>query len=149
MNVQVVMDGMAYTVEVESEKVTIKGRTYGVKEKGSTIEVDGTPYVVEIKNGEVLVNGISHTFRVESQAGKTSEKKVSSAPGAVVVMMPGKIINVLVKEGDTVKGGDVVCILEAMKMENELRAPKDGMVKKVHVQSGANVEKGDILVEIG
>lgn len=149
MNVQVVMDGTAHSVEVESEKVTIKGRMYTVKEKGSTIEVDGTPYVVEMKNGEVLINGISHTFKVESQAGKTLEKKVSSAPGAVAAMMPGKIINVLVKEGDTVKGGDVVCILEAMKMENELRAPRDGTVKRIHVQSGANVEKGDVLVEIG
>jgi biotin carboxyl carrier protein len=48
-----------------------------------------------------------------------------------------------------VEGGQVVCVLEAMKMENELKAPKSGTVKKVHVQPGANVEKGDILVEIG
>lgn len=145
----VIMDGTAYAVDVEREKVVISGTEYTVEEKGGTVEVDGTPYTVVFKEKEVLVNGIPHAVNLESSVKQAEEKKVSSDAGAVTAMMPGKIVDISVKEGDTVEEGHVVCVLEAMKMENELRAPKSGTIKKVHVQPGANVEKGDTLVEIG
>ena len=63
--------------------------------------------------------------------------------------MPGKVLRVLVSEGDTVQRGTVVVILEAMKMENELRASGDGVVKRIAVKEGQNVAKGDLLVEVG
>jgi biotin carboxyl carrier protein len=62
--------------------------------------------------------------------------------------MPGKIIRVLVAEGDEVAEGDVVCILEAMKMENELKAPQSGLVRALHIQPGQDVEMGAVLAEI-
>lgn len=147
MNVEVVIDGKTYEARVENGKVVMGGREYVVEDRGSSVEVDGTPYVVEVKGGEVTVNGIAHTVKVDSHT-KPAEKKASAVAGAVSAVMPGRIVNVLVKEGDTVREADVVCILEAMKMENELRAPRSGTVKKVHVQMGANVDKGDVLVEI-
>ena len=63
--------------------------------------------------------------------------------------MPGNILNVNVKVGDTVKKGQVLLILEAMKMENEIMAPKDGTVTAVNVQKGSTVESGALLVTIG
>ena len=62
--------------------------------------------------------------------------------------MPGNVVDVLVKEGDTVKAGQAVLISEAMKMETEIQAPIAGKVKAVHVAKGDRVTPGDLLIEI-
>ena len=62
--------------------------------------------------------------------------------------MPGTILDVKVKAGDTVKAGDCVCVLEAMKMENEIPAPKDGTIAQVVAAKGSSVNAGDTLVVI-
>jgi biotin carboxyl carrier protein len=147
VSLTVMVDDTEYSVEVAEKKVIITGKEYTIEEKGDTIEVDGTPYIVEIEEGEAMVNGIPHTVSLKSDIAKT-EKRVLSVPGAVTAMMPGRIVNVFVKAGDSVKAGDVLCILEAMKMENELQAPKDGTVKTVTVKAGDNVERGEVLVEV-
>lgn len=69
--------------------------------------------------------------------------------GTVCAPMPGTILDVRVKAGDSVKPGDVLLILEAMKMENELAADKAGVVKEVKVSKGQAVSGGDVLVVIG
>ncbi|MCG8499407.1 MAG: biotin/lipoyl-binding protein, partial [Firmicutes bacterium] len=63
--------------------------------------------------------------------------------------MPGKVVKINVKEGQEVKKGDTLLILEAMKMENEIMAPKSGKVVSVHVSAGTSVNNGDVLVSIG
>jgi len=63
--------------------------------------------------------------------------------------MPGSIVSVKVKNGDTVNEGDVLCVLEAMKMENEIMAPKSGKIVAVCTSQGASVNTGDALVSIG
>jgi biotin carboxyl carrier protein len=73
----------------------------------------------------------------------SSGKKVA---GGVYPPMPGKITEVMVKVGDALKRGDTVCILEAMKMFNELRASSTGTVKEVNVEPGSNVTPNDLLV---
>ncbi|MBU6998417.1 MAG: biotin/lipoyl-binding protein [Theionarchaea archaeon] len=147
VKLQVVLDDIRYLVDVEGNKVHVNGKEYTVQEKENSLDVDGTPYTVDIQKEQVIINGIPHSFRTEEEKVEP-EKKTRSAPGAVTAMMPGKIVSVAVKEGQSVKEGDVVCILEAMKMENELKAPKGGTVKKVHVSAGSNVERGEVLVEI-
>ena len=62
--------------------------------------------------------------------------------------MPGNIIKVNVKAGDSVKKGDVLCILEAMKMENEICAPSDGVVAGVNVSQGSSVQTDDVLISL-
>ena len=62
--------------------------------------------------------------------------------------MPGKVIEVLVAEGDSVEKGQGLVIVEAMKMENELACPRDGTVQRVLVQSGTAVERGAVLLVI-
>ena len=71
---------------------------------------------------------------------------VSAGQEVVDSPMPGNIWKVLVSEGDTVKAGDTLIILEAMKMENELVSPKDGTVSKILVSEGSSVDTGDQLV---
>jgi pyruvate carboxylase subunit B len=62
--------------------------------------------------------------------------------------MPGTIVRILVDEGDEVKDGDVILVLEAMKMENELRAPISGVVSAIHVHQGQAVEMNAVLAEV-
>lgn len=71
-----------------------------------------------------------------------------AAGGMVTSPMPGKIVKVLVREGETVAEGQTLLIMEAMKMQNELKAPGAGSVAKVHVQEGAAVETGASLVTL-
>ncbi len=75
----------------------------------------------------------------------------SSAPvaGAMSAPMPGTILDIKVTEGQAVKAGDILVILEAMKMENEIVAPSDGKIVKIHTSKGAAVSTGDALVTIG
>ncbi|WP_297466303.1 biotin/lipoyl-containing protein, partial [Thermococcus sp.] len=78
-----------------------------------------------------------------------SSAPVQASPNTVTAPMPGKILKVLVSEGQEVKTGQGLVVLEAMKMENEIPAPKDGIVKKIYVKEGDTVNTGDPLVELG
>ena len=82
---------------------------------------------------------------------KSTKAAAKPAAGAKTVNapMPGTILKMSVKVGDTVKNGDLVCILEAMKMENNIDADRAGVVKQILVQQGATVMEGDVLIVIG
>lgn len=71
-----------------------------------------------------------------------------SPAASVTAMMPGRILSVMVEEGQHVKAGTVLCILEAMKMHNEVRAPRDGVVANLQVADGALVNGGDLLMKL-
>lgn len=83
-------------------------------------------------------------------APKEEKKEITVSAGQEVVEapMPGNIWKVLVKEGDNVKAGDILLILEAMKMENEILAPRDGVVVSMNTTEGTTVNTGDKLVVI-
>lgn len=89
--------------------------------------------------------------KVEEKAPQAAEpKKVVAQEGQEVVKapMPGTILNINVKEGDNVKKGQILLILEAMKMENEIVAPEDGTVASINVSAGQSVEAGDLLATL-
>lgn len=107
----------------------------------------------------VNVNGSSYEVEVEEVDSSTAEKKqaqaskpvksaapASSGQKTITSPMPGTILSVNVKPGDSVKSGQVLLILEAMKMENEIMAPTDGSIVEVNVAKGATVNSGDVLV---
>lgn len=71
-----------------------------------------------------------------------------SAENTISSPMPGKVVKVLVNEGDEVKEGETVIIISAMKMESEYKAPKDGVVRKVNVQSEDTIDSNQILIEL-
>ena len=83
---------------------------------------------------------------VQSPASPTP---APAGEGVVTAPMPGKILRILVKEGEEVKTGQGLLILEAMKMENEIPSPKDGVVKKILVKEGDTVDTGQALIELG
>jgi pyruvate carboxylase subunit B len=84
----------------------------------------------------------------EYEAGAGSGRKQATDPGHVTTTMPGNVVDVLVKEGDTVKAGQAVLITEAMKMETEVHTSVDGTVKGVYVAKGDRVTPGEVLIEI-
>jgi pyruvate carboxylase subunit B len=73
---------------------------------------------------------------------------MEAGAGAVMAIMPGKIIRVMVEVGQEVAEGEAICVLEAMKMENELHARQAGTVKALYVKPGDDVEKDQVLAEI-
>lgn len=83
-------------------------------------------------------------------AAPAAAPKAPAAAGAVTVKapMPGTILDVKVKPGTAVKAGDILVILEAMKMENEIVAPQDGTVASINVNKGDTVNSGDVLVSM-
>ena len=111
-----------------------------------------------MKYYNITVNGVAYSVSVEETAAGTAPvaapaaapKAAAGAAGAVAVKapMPGNILDVKVAAGASVKAGDVLVILEAMKMENEIVAPQDGTVASVNVNKGDTVNSGDVLVSM-
>ncbi|MDC1106851.1 biotin/lipoyl-binding protein [Prolixibacteraceae bacterium] len=137
-------------------KFTINGSKYNVSIKDlegniANIEVNGTPYEVEIDQ-EVKVNKTPKLVRktvVNTINDSAILKKNTTVSGyKVEAPLPGNIFKLQVAEGDSVKKGDVLLILEAMKMENKILSEKDGVVGKIHVNEGDAVLQNDIILEI-
>jgi biotin carboxyl carrier protein len=99
----------------------------------------------------VVANGRRFFAKVESERSRiqAAGKSTGGGEGAVRSPMPGRVVRVLVQEGAEVASGAPVVVVEAMKMENELAATRDGVIKKVHVAPGAAVEGGALRDEIG
>ncbi|WP_270647788.1 DUF2118 domain-containing protein [Paeniclostridium hominis] len=118
----------------------MSAKTYHIKLNGKVYEVE----IEEVQNGE------NPKPTVQNVAQQPKKEVASTGSGeAIDAPMPGTIVNLMVKNGDSVKKGQVVAILEAMKMENEIVAPIDGTVVSVDVEKGQNVNLGDSLVQIG
>lgn len=93
-------------------------------------------------------NGKYFVARVEKSNGKIRKKISSSASGDVKAPISGVVVKVNVKEGDQVAEGDVVVVLESMKMQMMLKAPVGGIVKYIHAELGMQLAKGDLIVKI-
>lgn len=153
------LDDVVYDVVAEGNKITVNGRPFTVEtSEDCTVLVDGIAYEVVVEEDRAEVEGSSYALQVTGLSTGSSPSGAPRAPsvstkaegkdGAVVAMMPGQVTRLLVEEGERVEEGQPVCVLEAMKMENELRAERDGVIKAIHVRPGDDVEKGQALVEI-
>ena len=132
---------------------SISGNKYEVEIKDvedniAHIEVNGTNYEVEIHQ-EVKKTKTPKLVRpaVKQKPGEGSIVKSAASGYVLKAPLPGNIFKILVKEGDVIKKGDVLLIMEAMKMENNVMAEKDGVIKTLRVKVGDNVLQNDVLVE--
>ena len=118
------------------------------------IKVNGNPYEVEVQevgetSSKVAATNTTRTMTKTTapHAVKTTQPK-SNNTGDVVAPMPGTVLKVKVAVGDTVKQGQVLLILEAMKMENEIVSPIDGIVAILNVEAVKSVSAGEVMVSI-
>jgi len=147
---------------MKNYKFTINGNKYSVEvgdidNNAVNVEVNGTPYKVELETEIKAPAKVKPVVMVNAAAPKSAPAaapaNVKSAPAAATAAgatlkspLPGTILDVFCKEGDAVKAGQRLFLLEAMKMENNIDAEKDGVVKEVRVHRSDSVMEGDVLV---
>ncbi|MCK6540979.1 MAG: biotin/lipoyl-binding protein [Anaerolineales bacterium] len=158
------VDDKQFLVEIIDEKhVSVDGRMYEVDFES----VSGQPVYSLIVNGrshesyiqpgddawQVLLRGRLYPVKVEDER----EKRLRAAAGGGVAEtgefhlkapMPGLVVAVPVAEGEHVKKGQVLVILESMKMQNELKSPRDGVVNRIRVRAGESVEQKQALLSV-
>lgn len=131
--------------------ITVNGVSYEVEVE----EIGGAPvYAAAPASAPVAPAPVAAPAPAAAPAPKAAP--ASKAPAAPAVAggepvnspMPGTILDVKVSVGQSVKNGDTLLILEAMKMENEIRAPRDGVVASITVSKGATVNSGDVLLSL-
>ena len=131
-------------------KVTLKGRTYEVEvEAGEAMLLDEYEAIAPSAPAAAPAAAAPAAAAPAAAPAPVAAPVVTGAGEPVNAPMPGNILKVNVTAGQAVKSGDVLCVLEAMKMENEIMAPKDGTVTQVLVSKGSNVDTGAPLVVIG
>ena len=124
--------------------ITVNGQVYEVQVE----EVGGAAPVAAPKVAAAPVAAPAAAPKAAAPAPKAAAP-VAAGAATITSPMPGKILEVKVKAGDAVKRGDVVLILEAMKMQNEIMAPADGKIADVRVSAGQAVATGDVMVVMG
>ena len=110
------------------------------------VKVNGKLYEVQLEAVTESAESISEPAKASTPVAPAT---ASAGASAVEAPIAGKVLSIKVKEGDTVKKGQVVAIIEAMKLENEIPATSDGVVKQVLVNAGSAVNSGDALIELG
>ncbi|HEX2995958.1 MAG TPA: biotin/lipoyl-containing protein [Anaerolineales bacterium] len=158
------VEGKQFLVEIIDEKhVSVDGKVYEVDFESVSgqpvysLIVDGKSHEGYAARGEedwqVLLHGRLYPITVEDER----EKRLRSAAGGGVAEtgelhlrapMPGLVVTVPVEEGQAVKKGDVLLILESMKMQNELKSPRDGTIGRIRVKAGETVEQKQTLLSM-
>ena len=134
--------------------ISVNGKTHRVRltkndrPMAFNVKVDGKQFVLQLETKRKSLISESSTATVPLSPLLKKERITPEKSGAVTSLMPGKVVLLKVKTGDRVKSGDPLCVLEAMKMENEIVAPREGTVTQVRVGQDSVVDKGDVLVVI-
>ncbi len=163
MKYEVTVEGATFLIEIENEKVFVNGRAHAVDMQGIddlnlySLLVDNNSYETFIEGEEGLFQVLLQTgeiYNVQVKGGRprsTIVKKPFRIPGVEMTIkapMPGVVIDVLVTEGQQIVAGEVLVILESMKMENELRAQWDGTVQSIHVRPGDVAGQDQALITV-
>lgn len=133
---------------IKKLKITVEGKTYEVEvEEIGGVQVSTT---VPAPKPAAPVPADPPKAEPRPAAQQHAKEAAKAAPGEVVTApIPGKILSIKVKPGDTVGAGQVILILEAMKMENEITAPVDGQIKDILVAEAQAVNSGEAMLVIG
>jgi biotin carboxyl carrier protein len=156
------VDGKPMVVQLQADwtglekqfSINIDSKHYRIElpqiswEKPLEVKVDDSTFKAELKTQAVKTEVASFSQTQSTPARKTGLKD-RIAEGVITAPMTGKVVSVNVKKGDQVKVNQVLCVIEAMKMENEINAPKAGAIKEVNVALSSSVTEGDILFIIG
>ena len=113
---------------------------------GYTVTVNGKRYAVALEGNKATVNGKLYDFTIKDGI---DAKSTTGEGTPVKAALPGNVLKVLVSEGDSIAEGDVIAVVEAMKMETEIKSPVSGTVKSVEIEVGDKVKTGQVLVTVG
>lgn len=140
-------------------KYTINGNKYTVEigdidEGFAQVQVNGVPYKVELEKSAATPVKVVSAPKPAAAPRENLAKAAAPAPAAaggfkVVSPLPGVVVSINVKVGDTVKAADTVAVLEAMKMENAIHAGRDGVVAAINASAGDSVLEGTPLITLG
>lgn len=155
MHVLLEVDGEEHDLYLVREgdlvRIEVGGETFEAKVSDTGIvSIGANQHHVVLGDKVVAVDGHEIPFKILDfqSAGAPGAHAGARKAAKIKPPMPGKIVSLAVEEGAEVKAGQLLLVLEAMKMQNEILAPGPGTVKKVHVKPGQNVEAKDILVEL-
>ena len=163
MRYHVTIAGCSRVVEIDGDRVTVDGRILGaqvahVRDSLYSLLLDGRSWTFDARAGDgagswsLVVDGSELRADVVDERTRairemTNRPGDSTGPRPVRAPMPGMIVRIEVEAGESVTAGQGIAVIEAMKMENELKAARDGVVARVLVDAGQAVEKGTVLVE--
>jgi biotin carboxyl carrier protein len=116
-----------------------------------SVLLDGRSYQARVEEGVVTVNGFRYEIEVRDPRRWSRQSRGGMHAGAqnIKASMPGKVVRVLVAVGDAVEAGQGIVVVEAMKMQNEMKAPRAGKVIGIAAKVGATVTAGEVLASIG
>ena len=129
------IDGDISTYVVRSGDDIVRAHTRTLQLDTVDVWVEGVPFSISVQSA------LADSTTISSQRGR--EERIDTQIRAV---MPGRVTNILVKDGDSIELGAPLMILEAMKMQNEITSPLPGRVKKIHVKEGETVKKDSIMI---
>lgn len=162
---KIVIDGQEYEVDPRGDSVLVDRQPYSIRihRHGDivTVYVNERPFAVQLpaeataSHTQVIVDAKAYGIELRGTPtapptsrgrGMTTRPAPAAVAGAITAQMIGRVIRIDVQVGDEVREGDVILVIESMKMENEIVAPQAGIVKQVAVAPGARVKEGDLLV---
>ncbi len=127
--------------------VTVNGKAYGVKLDKANATVNGVSYPINVAYG-IDEEAVAKTASAAAPAASPAAPVTPGAGEKILAPMPGLVLRLEVKQGQAVKSGQLVMVMEAMKMENEIFAPCDGTVSSISVSQGQQLQSGDVLMTI-
>ena len=137
------VDSLRLEADIQEVEPGVYSVLVGTRSVEAKIEGTGDGYAVR-------VNGRRYEIAVRDprQRGRLAGHPAAEGPQAVTSPMPGKVVRVMARTGEAVRAGVGLLVVEAMKMQNEIRAPKDGVVAAIHVQVGSSVRAGETMVVV-
>ena len=136
---------------IELDQIRLNENSSHVLYKNKSYLIEVVELIKEEKTATVKVNGNIYTINIEDQYDQLlkqlgMDNLAVSKILQIKAPMPGLVLSVLVADGDEVKKGDNLLVLEAMKMENMIKSPTDGVIKKIEIKQGNKVEKNQLLI---
>ena len=141
-NTKIQVNDTIYDIEVNSEVITLDGKEIDVNLSDDKITIEGSTFNIDfIEEGDpstMIINGMLYLV--------SRENSIYSLVNEIKTPMHGKIINILVNEGDWVSIDQILIVLEAMKMQNQIRSPRKGTIRSIKIVKDQSVKLGDILL---
>ena len=161
MKLQAELSGEKHEIEVKRDGERVFARVDDREYELEASEVEPNVYLLKNNNQifEIYVapNGFVNVGNYQLEVNLIDPKRLRGAAGAIgsadgaaeiKTAMPGKLVRILTEIGAAVEKGDSVLVVEAMKMQNEMKAPKDGVISEIRFEEGATVNAGDVLAVI-